>query len=216
MKAAKFGLFLFGVLFFMNFIDAAIDHNEATDIKLVENKIREFVIREAGPKTKKKKAKENQRKSKTSSKKLKRKRNKKEKKGGERGRKSKKQNKLRQDGKKGIKKKSKKNNSANRKTKKKEKGERKKSVKQERKTLRSSPITEKCYNTSLFYMKQVQTLAINFDKQYKRMKAQKKTAMNKEMKKGIFKEIASTIQLAGGGNKDKLDCGGSTTNKGRN
>jgi len=95
MKAAKFGLFLFGVVVFMNFIDAAIEHNE-----LVENKIREFVLREAGPKTKKKKAKENQRKSKTSSQKLKRKRNKKEKKGGKRGRKSKKQNKLRQNGKK--------------------------------------------------------------------------------------------------------------------
>ena len=31
MKAAKFGLFLFGVVVFMNFIDAAIEHNEATD-----------------------------------------------------------------------------------------------------------------------------------------------------------------------------------------
>jgi len=63
-------------------------------------------------------------------------------------------------------------------------------------------------------MKQVQTLAINFEKQYKRMKAQKKTAMNKNSKREVFKKLGEILQQFGGGNKDKLKCAGKTGNQG--
>jgi len=76
------------------------------------------------------------------------------------------------------------------------------------------PVASKCYNQAVFYMKQMLNVVANFDKQYKRIKAQTKTGGNKADKKGAFAAIAANLVNIGGGNKDKLSCAGSDSNDG--
>jgi len=76
------------------------------------------------------------------------------------------------------------------------------------------PVASKCYNQAVFYMKQMLNVVANFDKQYKRIKAQTKTGGNKADKKGAFAAVAANLVEIGGGNKDSLSCAGSDSNDG--
>ena len=63
-------------------------------------------------------------------------------------------------------------------------------------------------------MKQMLNVVANFDKQYKRIKAQTETGGNKADKKGAFAAVAANLVEIGGGNKDSLSCAGDTSNDG--
>lgn len=74
--------------------------------------------------------------------------------------------------------------------------------------------TISCLQDSILYTKFLKDNVINFLRRKTRLAASNKQTSNKANKKGEFKEPAARLIQAGGGNKSKLICSGSTTGEG--